>query len=141
MTNITIGSCTCYDEFEKMYQDWEAVGDRILAIVAVVPYYKGGTAELIKEWYLKWGDAEHEDVIHVCFVWWGENGGMLCTYEFPAKYLFMSDDDILADLDAKRKAEEAAKQKEERDARYREFLALKEKYLELKMEFEPESDK
>lgn len=50
------------------------------------------------------------------------------TYYFPKRYLDMTLDEIKADVERIKKLDEKEKQQAERDAEYRQYLRLKEKF-------------
>ena len=128
---ITIGSCKNYEEFQGMMYNWRAVADRIYEVIQTLPDDDNKHVVIIIEWDF----LQEEDKIRAKCLWQGTDSCMAMNWAFPAKYLFMSDDEILADcrrIEEEKEAREHARQKQELAAleqkQYQTYLRLKEVY-------------
>ena len=130
-TKITIGSCKSYEEFQGMMYNWRAVADRIYEVIQTLPDDDNKHVVSIIEWDF----LQEEDKIHAKCLWQGTDSSMAMNWAFPAKYLFMSDDEILADcrrIEEEKEALEHARQKQvmaaQEQKQYETYLCLKEVY-------------
>ena len=135
-TEITIGSCKSYEEFQEMMYNWRATADRIYEVIQTLPDDDNKYIVGIIEWdFRQTSDNHPEFIIHAKCIWQSTDSCMAVTWEFPAKYLFMSDAEILNDWlrgkedeAAQQIEEEKRKQREQEQAQYQEYLRLKELY-------------
>lgn len=130
-TKITIGSCKNYEEFQGMMYNWRAVADRIYEVIQTLP--DDDNKHIVS--IIEWDFLQDEDKIRAKCFWQGTDSHMSLNWAFPAKYLFMSDDEILADcrrIEEEKEALEHARQKQELAAleqkQYQTYLRLKEVY-------------
>lgn len=130
-TDITIGSCKSYEEFQGMMYNWRAVADRIYEVIQTLP--DDDNKHIVS--IIEWDFLQDEDKIRAKCLWQGTDSCMALNWAFPAKYLFMSDDEILADcrrIEEEKEAREHARQKQELAAleqkQYQTYLRLKEVY-------------
>ena len=128
---ITIGSCKNYEEFQGMMYNWRAVADRIYEVIQTLP--DDDNKHIVS--IIEWDFLQDEDNIRAKCLWQGTDSCMAMNWAFPAKYLFMSDDEILADcrrIEEEKEAREHARQKQELAAleqkQYQTYLRLKEVY-------------
>ena len=128
---ITIGSCKSYEEFQGMMYNWRAVADRIYEVIQTLPDDDNKHIVSIIEWYF----LQDEDKIRAKCIWQSTDSCMAVKRVFPAKYLFMSDDEILADcrrIEEEKEALEHARQKQvmaaQEQRQYETYLRLKEVY-------------
>ena len=135
-TKIAIGSCKSFEEFQEMMFNWRATADRIYEVIQTLPDDDNKHIVGIIEWdFRQKSDNNPELIIHAKCIWQSTDSCMAVKWEFPAKYLFMSDAEILADCNRKeeeKKAREQERQRQEMAAQeqkqYQTYLRLKEVY-------------
>ena len=130
-TDITIGSCKSYEEFQGMMYNWRAVADRIYEVIQTLPDDDNKHVVSIIEWDF----LQNEDKIRAKCIWQSTVSCMAVKRVFPAKYLFMTDAEILADyrrIEEEKEALEHARQKQvmaaQEQRQYETYLRLKEVY-------------
>lgn len=132
-TEITIGSCKNFEDVRRTNYDFNAVVDRLYDILGILPETLFDNVMYIVDWKLSDDDAEHA-LIKVKYRDKGIDGSTYNPEEFyscwnvPARYLFMTEQEIVADW--KRKQEELERQHQEYQQqleaeRYQEFLRMK----------------
>ena len=130
-TEITIGSCKSYEEFQGMMYNWRAVADRIYEVIQTLP--DDDSKHIVS--IIEWDFLQDEDKIRAKCLWQSTESCMAVKRAFPAKYLFMSNDEILADcrrIEEEKEALEHARQKQvmaaQEQRQYETYLRLKEVY-------------
>lgn len=136
-TKITIGSCKSFEDIYRTNYDFNAVVDRLYDILGILPETPFDNVMYIVNWKLSDGDAEHA-IIKVKYRDRGVDEftdnpeDLYACWDVPARYLFMTEQEIVADW--KRKQEELERQlqeyqqqleTEQRQKQYQEFLRLK----------------
>ena len=128
---ITIGSCKNYEEFQGMMYNWRATADRIYEVIQTLP--DDDNKHIVS--IIEWDFLQDEDKIRAKCIWQSTDTHMSVNCVFPAKYLFMSDDEILADcrrIEEEKEALEHARQKQvmatQEQKQYQTYLRLKEVY-------------
>ena len=139
---ITIGTLQNYDDVRRTNYDWNAVADRLYDILDVLPETPIGRTEYIVDWRMNGEVPEKDSIIRVKFKnkdiddilpdspedfydWW----------DVPARYLFMTDDEIVADWNREQEEKEAYEKKRQQQLeaaqeqrQYETYLCLKEVY-------------
>ena len=128
---ITIGSCKSYEDFQGMMYNWRATADRIYEVIQTLP--DDDNKHIVS--IIEWDFLQDEDKIRAKCIWQSTDSCMAVKRVFPAKYLFMSDDEILADcrrIEEEKEALEHARQKQvmaaQEQKQYETYLRLKEVY-------------
>ena len=136
-TEITIGTLQNFEDIRRTNYDFNAVVDRLYDILGILPETPFDNVMYIVDWKLSDDDAEHA-LIKVKYRDKGIDGSTYNPEEFyscwdvPARYLFMTEQEIVADWKRKQKELERQHQEyqqqleaEQKQKQYQEYLRLK----------------
>lgn len=137
---ITIGTLQNFEDVRRTNYDFNVVVDRLYDILGELPETPFDNVLYIVDWKLSDDDAEHalikvkyrDKSVDAC------DGNPECAYscwDVPARYLFMSGQEIVADwkreqeeYDRKEKEYQQALEKDQEQKQYQTYLRLKEVY-------------
>ena len=141
-TKITMGTLQNYDDVRRTNYDWNAVADRLYDILGVLPETPIDRTEYIVDWRMNGEVPEKDSLIHVKFrnkdiddILADGPDDFYDWYDVPARYLFMTDQEIVDDWNREQERIELEQKEYQKDMeadteqeQYEEYLRLKEIY-------------
>lgn len=133
---ITIGSCKSFEDIKRTNYDWNAVADRLYDLLGEIPEAPIDRVEFIVDWKTDEEGSEENSVVHVKFKdKYVDDFDSYDWLDVPARYLFMTEREIVEDWNREQKEKEAHEKKRQQQLeavqeqkQYQTYLRLKEVY-------------